>query len=465
MIFYFTGTGNSQYAAETIASKTNDKTICISEEMKRKDKTLKYSLKSGERLGFVFPIYAWAPPQIVLDFISKITIDFDEKPYVYAIATCGANVGNAFLNLDKHLANKKISLSSCFTLVMPNNYIIVGDVDSKEEQVKKLDHADQKLLGWAPQIIEKKEAIQDLVKGPLPWVMTNVINPLFNKNAIRSDKFHASGLCTQCGMCEKICPVDNISLKEGPVWDNHCIQCLACIHYCPVKAIDYGKSTQTKGRYTHPAIDRNGEQMRFDELAKEWDTESRSERARLISEAIRNALENKKFNRALEFGCGTGLITFSLHELFDQIDMVDSSKEMIEVTKDKIKTYQLNQVHAYHLDLTKESLGRSTYDVIYSSMVLHHVMDVEGLLNTLYGLLKPGGCLCIVDLDEEDGSFHQGYNDFIGHNGFKQETLKIQLESVGFTDVVSRTFYKGTKEDPKNATEYSLFIMKSLREF
>ena len=61
--------------------------------------------------------------------------------------------------------------------------------------------------------------------------------------------------CTACGLCERICPRDNIERLEGsPVWQHRCVECLGCLHICPAKAIEYGEITKGRKRYRHKAI-------------------------------------------------------------------------------------------------------------------------------------------------------------------------------------------------------------------
>ena len=72
MIFYFSGCGNSRFVAETIAAGLNDTLIFIPEAAR--EGRYEYDLAEGESLGFVFPIYAWGPVKLVLDFIEKLKV-------------------------------------------------------------------------------------------------------------------------------------------------------------------------------------------------------------------------------------------------------------------------------------------------------------------------------------------------------------------------------------------------------
>ena len=94
-------------------------------------------------------------------------------------------------------------------------------------------------------------------------------------------------------------------------------------------------------------------------------------------------------------------------------------------------------------------------------VLLHHIEDTEGITRNFYELLNEDGYLCIVDLNEEDGSFHKNYPDFNGHNGFNQNELKNILISNGFKNVESKTFYYDEKIIEGEKINYSLFLMKA----
>lgn len=201
--------------------------------------------------------------------------------------------------------------------------------------------------------------------------------------------------------------------------------------------------------------------MRFDENAKNWDTEKRINNAKIIGNEIANSIASNKNYSAMEFGCGTGLISFNLYDRFQKVTLIDSSKGMIDILNSKIIKCKINNMVAKHLDITNENSIDEKFDVIYNSMALHHIQDTSSIVETFYKLLNDEGYLCIVDLNEEDGSFHKEYPDFDGHNGFNQEELKRTLVSAGFNNIESNTFFYDEKVIGDKKTNYSLFIMKA----
>lgn len=216
------------------------------------------------------------------------------------------------------------------------------------------------------------------------------------------------------------------------------------------------------------------EKMKFDDVAKEWDNPERTERAKLVASEIMSVLAGRASNKnnnlqptGLEFGCGTGLVSFFMKDHFEHIQLVDTSKGMIDVLKTKIEAANLTHFEAKVLDLlsdeTQNEPAVAQVDVIFTSMVMHHIKDVNLIVDKLKQYLKPGGTLCIVDLDEEDGGFHKDEAGFDGHNGFSQLALKTILSNSGLTQIQSHTFFHGVKNRTEKVVPYSLFIMAASR--
>ena len=193
----------------------------------------------------------------------------------------------------------------------------------------------------------------------------------------------------------------------------------------------------------------------FDSRAREWDDDpKRVTRANAVADAIRGAVRLDPKMSALEYGCGTGLLSFALRNDLGPITLVDTSQGMLDVLAEKIVAAGITNMTPLHLDLATDPLPTDRIDIIYNLMALHHVIDTDRALKAFYSLLNPGGYLCIADLDQEDGSFHSQDSVFDGHNGFDRGSLGKTLSQIGFVNVRFSTIY----EMNKNGRKYPLFL-------
>ncbi len=190
---------------------------------------------------------------------------------------------------------------------------------------------------------------------------------------------------------------------------------------------------------------------RFDELAKIWDEASyRVENAKKIGQAIVENIPLKENWEILDFGAGTGLLTFYIQPYVKAIDAVDNSKGMLEKLEEKAKNAGVSNINPVFKDLEKDDLGENKYDAIISSMTLHHIKDVVSFLKKLNKALKDGGYIAIADLEKEEGDFHSD-NEGVYHFGFSKEELENYFKEAGFKDfkfMIVNKIYKNNKEYP-----------------
>jgi len=196
----------------------------------------------------------------------------------------------------------------------------------------------------------------------------------------------------------------------------------------------------------------------FDLNAATWDADpAKQSRALAVGKAIQGQIALSPQMQALEYGCGTGLLSFALQPQLGKITLADSSEGMLAVLNEKIAANGITNMRATKLDLVTDPLPPDRYALIYTLMTCHHIADTDGLLRSLYALLAPSGYLCIADLDAEDGSFHgQGFD---GHNGFDRRELAAKAEAAGFEQVGFTTAFSMTKGEGAAQREYPVFLM------
>ena len=193
------------------------------------------------------------------------------------------------------------------------------------------------------------------------------------------------------------------------------------------------------------------EHQRFDDAAATWDDDPGHEARQVaVAEAIKDAVTLEPRMSAVDVGGGTGRLSILLADQVGSVVVTDPSAGMVQVARERIEAAGLgDRVRAVQADLTTDRL-EGDYDVVWSSMALHHVHDLDGLLGSVAGLLVDGGRLLIADLDEDpDGAFHADKVDFDGHDGFDRQRLAEQLSGAGFDDVRFSdvtTILKGDRE-------------------
>jgi 2-polyprenyl-3-methyl-5-hydroxy-6-metoxy-1,4-benzoquinol methylase len=195
----------------------------------------------------------------------------------------------------------------------------------------------------------------------------------------------------------------------------------------------------------------------FDDLAAKWDEDyQKTERAEIIAGAIRAAVPLNSETAVLDYGCGTGLLSFLMYEHVGEITLVDSSVKMLESVKDKITRHQIENMHPFLTD-SLESLQSCKFGLIYSLMTLHHIEDVEAVVEKLAMMLHDNGHLCLADLLSEDGSFHGP--DFVGHHGFEIDTMEEIISRVGLSVCSSSIVYSIKKTLNNMIREYPIFLI------
>lgn len=196
---------------------------------------------------------------------------------------------------------------------------------------------------------------------------------------------------------------------------------------------------------------------RFDTKAKEWDNSpDKLKRAKVFAIEIIDFIKPNKTKNALEFGCGTGLLSFQLKDAFNKITLADTSAGMIDVLKEKIKKQDIKNFIPLLADLLQENTGVKNIDVIYTLMTLHHINDLDKAFKEFHNILNNNGYLCIADLVEEDGTFHKPELNFDGHLGFNKESLIKLLVKHDFTFQYYSTPHTIIKENGKH---YPLFLL------
>ena len=238
-IFWFSGTGNSLYAAK-----------CLKDNL---DNVILYPIKTGvpqeavggekEKIGFVFPSYYGNLPRVVRTFIEKLEIR--SGTYIFTLVSMGGLGQGSVAELESLLQKKNLKLAYGRGILMPANYIVNYDPAVSEKCEARMKKISGKLKVISAEITSGKRCVKKI-----KFSARNLY-----KNIESLDKgFYTEDSCVKCGQCVRICPVQNIKLDNRPEWLHHCEHCVACISNCPARAIQYGDRTKKRRRYRNPEI-------------------------------------------------------------------------------------------------------------------------------------------------------------------------------------------------------------------
>lgn len=277
MIFYFSGTGNSKWAAKTLALETGDTLVSIPEVL---NSDCTFTLEKDEHIGFIFPIHGWRVPSIVKDFLSKLSIktkgeDFSiHKHTSFCLVTAGDSIGKAIERFQKMLnsvaVGNSMELKAVYSLIMPESYVgLPGmDVDTKEKEIEKKEFASKQLKEFSKMLKQlpytdnqQVWGWEQLKRGPIPSFFSGPVGAFFERILVTDKPFHViSRRCVKCGICANVCPVEDIKggLGYEPEWQHNskCLTCFSCYHHCPHHAIEFGKRTRKKGQYFYNKLNK-----------------------------------------------------------------------------------------------------------------------------------------------------------------------------------------------------------------
>lgn len=231
VIYYFTGTGNSMRAAVKIAQRLGDTQI-----ISMRNDPSEVPAADCDMIGFVYPVYHWTMPEPAVRFVERLEIN--PKAYVFVVAMPSFILGDACERLERILVAKGAKLSYGEKVNSVANYVLVyPPMPSPKYVVPK---AEKKLDRIAANIANRRSREIPRENVFIRGIHHKVMDPYKELQKYADVPFTISSDCISCGLCAKVCPVDNIALVEGrPTFRHKCAQCMACVSFCPKRAIGY----------------------------------------------------------------------------------------------------------------------------------------------------------------------------------------------------------------------------------
>lgn len=247
MVLFFSGTGNSAYAARRIAAALGEAPVNLFSRISTRDR----SPIVGEGAWVISaPTYCWQLPHVVRELL--LETELCGCTGLYFILTCGDDIGGAEKHLRRLCAKKGVGYMGCAQVVMPENYIALFNAPARAEALKIIERAEPALDG-AAKAIASGERLPEVPVTLAGRIKSDIVNPFYYPLVVRDKKFCVSNACVGCGECEASCPLRNIAMEGGrPRWGGSCTHCMACITRCPARAIEYGTASVGRERYACP---------------------------------------------------------------------------------------------------------------------------------------------------------------------------------------------------------------------
>ena len=245
MVFYFSGTGNSQFVAFQLRELlAEQEAVSINSYFKAGGQAAFYSKRP---LVFVVPTYAWRMPKVVSEWIAAA--QFTGNRGAYFVLTRGGSVGNAAAYAKELCEKANLQFRGLGLVPMPNNYVALSNPPDEAECQEILKKAQARTAALAS-LIQKGEPFPESTVSFTDRLNSGPVCGLFYALFVHDKGFTASDSCTSCGKCAQRCPLNNIEMVQGkPTWKGHCTHCMACIGGCPTQSIEYKSASKGNRRY------------------------------------------------------------------------------------------------------------------------------------------------------------------------------------------------------------------------
>lgn len=247
MIYYFSGTGNSLWAAKELGKALGEPTAALADAQGTPPDC------ADGLVGFVFPTYMGDLPWLCKKLLLSARLNADSFIFLVMTSSGGAS-GRAFSSMDRALCSVGCRLGAAFDLQMPGNCV----VSPETENAARLAAAPDKVRAIAEAVRARRSNFTSAGrKAEEGFVERSYFYGTHSlKRLTMMKRFRVTDACTGCGVCASVCPTGNIEIRNGKaVHGDNCAACYACLHWCPVYATHLTvPGLRSRPQYRHPEV-------------------------------------------------------------------------------------------------------------------------------------------------------------------------------------------------------------------
>lgn len=232
-IYFYSGTGNTWLVVQEMVKVFHEKGLRVS--TRRIEDTDPDTIDREGTMGLAFPVAYQSTFDFLWDFFESMPRTTGTP--VFMVDTMMMFSGAIVGPLKKCLERKGYNCIGAREIVMPTNWFPRKIDEKKNGEIRTQG------------LTEARTYAEDLVQGKTTWGRIPLLSDSFrllccnefmmnNVNTAPGKKIRVKeDICTGCGLCQRLCPMDNISMEGHPLHGDDCEVCMRCLNYCPAEAV------------------------------------------------------------------------------------------------------------------------------------------------------------------------------------------------------------------------------------
>jgi len=243
-LYYFSGTGNTKALAQAAVGELRR----VGTTVVLRDIAVDRTISTADLVGIFLPVYSLGAPRIVMNFVRSLPAG--EGAAAFVIANAAGMPGPAHAAIARELTLKGYKVKLADWVNMPSNYIVGKEAVSDAEAHKVISLGQAKVVS----LLKSMQTTSSAMPRYSSYSPIALANRMFLLGLNYMHRFYrVNDKCTGCSACVAMCPTQSIALSKDarPLWKAGCEHCMRCVNFCPEGAIEFGRFTKGKKRYTY----------------------------------------------------------------------------------------------------------------------------------------------------------------------------------------------------------------------